>query len=235
MTRHLFFDLDRTLWDFDRNSELALKLLFHELGLDEYIDSFDQFHEHYKTTNSILWKEYGAGKLTKEVLRNLRFERSLNDFKVFNPDTIQRMSDGYIDLSPRQTALFPEAIETLSLLQKDGYQMHIITNGFKEVQFVKLENSKLHDFFDVIVCSEDIGVNKPDARIFNHALSSAKAIPNQSVMIGDDYEIDVAGAQRIGMHGIHFDPLFQFPDEKHHRIRSLNELPDLLPWIFKSN
>jgi putative hydrolase of the HAD superfamily len=232
--RHLFFDLDRTLWDFDKNSELALRQLFDELGLHEQITSFDQFHEDYKQTNSLLWKEYGLGNLTKEVLRNLRFEKTLNNFNVHDPVTIQQMSDGYVEVSPRQTSLFPGAIETLRKLQNDGYNMHIITNGFKEVQFVKLENSQLHHFFDVILCSEDVGVNKPDERIFHYALKSANAHPHQSVMIGDDYEIDVAGAHRVGMHGIHFDPAHQFPDEDRGRIRSLTELPEILPWILRT-
>ncbi len=235
MNKHLFFDLDRTLWDFDQNSENALKQLFNELGLETHIDSFDTFHEHYKENNARLWKEYGAGKLTKEVLRNLRFEVTLKTFELHDPYLIQQMSDGYIDVSPKQTALFPGAIDTLTQLKSDGYQMHIITNGFREVQFVKIDNCDLTPYFDVIVCSEDVGVNKPDKQIFTHALTKAKAQPSLSVMIGDDYEVDVSGAIHSGMHGIHFDPYNMFPDEHLVRIRSLSELPDILPWILRLN
>jgi putative hydrolase of the HAD superfamily len=144
------------------------------------------------------------------------------------------MSDGYVEISPQQTALFPGTIETLHYLQKEGFNMHIITNGFKEVQFVKLEKSRLKQFFDVIVCSEDIGQNKPAAAIFKHSLSHAKAHPNDSVMIGDDYEVDIAGALNFGMKAVLFDPK---NEQQHytdiHRICQLNELPERLPWVMR--
>ncbi len=232
--KHLFFDLDRTLWDFEKNSEIALFKLFNELGLNEAIDSFDLFHTNYKKTNALLWKEYGAGRLSKENLRNDRFRLTLEQFDVNNPDLVTKISDGYVELSPQQTALFPHAHETLDYLQKEGYNMHIITNGFKEVQYIKLNKSGLDHYFDVIVCSEDVGQNKPSPAIFKHSLDSANAKAADSVMIGDDYEVDVVGAQNYGMYGILFDPENSFKHfQEQHRIQSLNELPGLLPFIFK--
>lgn len=112
--------------------------------------------------------------------------------------------------------------------------MHIITNGFKEVQLTKLEKSAILPFFEVIISSEEIGINKPDLRIFRHALAAAEAQPHHSVMIGDDMNIDVMGAERAGMHGIHFDPNEALSRKKNDfRIRDLNELPGLLPWVFR--
>jgi putative hydrolase of the HAD superfamily len=231
--KHLFFDLDRTLWDFEKNSEIALFKLFHELGLNEAIDSFENFHTNYKVNNAYLWREYGAGRLSKGNLRNDRFRITLEQFDVKDIDLVNKISDGYVELSPQQTALFPKTHETLDYLQKEGYNMHIITNGFKEVQYIKLNKSGLDHYFDVIVCSEDVGQNKPSPAIFKHSLNAANAKAIDSVMIGDDYEVDIVGAQNYGMFGILFDPENSFKHfQDQHRIQSLDELPVLLPFIF---
>lgn len=235
-TKHLFFDLDRTLWDFEKNSEIALNKLFIDLQLDKLINDFKEFHTVYKKHNADLWKLYGAGKLKKEDLRDERFRSALSNFEVNDKAIVKKLSDGYVELSPQQTALFPNTIETLDVLQKDGFNMHIITNGFKEVQHIKLKNSKLESYFDVIVCSEDIGKNKPSPDIFHHSIQRANAKVSDSVMIGDDYEVDVQGAINVGMKGILFDPdNTHHHQQDNHRIHQLNELHDLLPWILRSN
>lgn len=235
-TKHLFFDLDRTLWDFEKNSEIALHQLFFSLDLHLSIDDFDHFHSLYKENNSTLWKQYGAGKLKKEDLRDERFRLTLEKFNVTDKHLIKKISDGYVELSPQQTALFPNAIQTLKVLQKEEFNMHIITNGFKEVQYIKLKNSGLDSYFDVIVCSEDVGKNKPSPDIFNYSLNLANTKAKDSVMIGDDFEIDVLGALNIGMKGIHFDPHRQHTSHDDTiRIQHLKELPGLMPWVFKIN
>lgn len=230
--RHLFFDLDRTLWDFEKNSEIALHHLFQELNLIDHIPRFTVFHSLYKKKNAELWKLYGAGKIKKEELRTLRFSATLEVFGLRDQQIIDHLSDGYVELSPKQTALFPEALETLKLLQEQGYPMHIITNGFKEVQYIKLENSGLAPFFDIVVCSEDVGKNKPAPDIFHHALERAGAKATNSIMIGDDYAVDIIGAYNAGMQGILFDPedkcIIRSGD---HKIQHLNEIPGKLAWI----
>ena len=234
--KHLFFDLDRTLWDFEKNSEIALNKLFYSLDLDALVSDFETFHSIYKEKNAALWKLYGAGKLEKDVLRDERFRVTLESFEVNNSKLVKNLSDGYVELSPMQTALFPNAIETLDALEKDGYAMHIITNGFKEVQHIKLKNSQLEKYFDVIVCSEDVGKNKPSPDIFHYSMQQANAKAIDSVMIGDDYEVDVLGALNVGMQGIHFDPdKNHTKQEGHHLIHELNEIPTILPWILRSN
>lgn len=235
-TKHLFFDLDRTLWDFEKNSEIALQQLFFSLNLHHSIKDFDYFHTLYKEHNSTLWKQYGAGKLKKEDLRDERFRLTLEKFNVTDKQLIKKISDGYVELSPQQTALFPNAIQTLKELQKEEFNMHIITNGFKEVQYIKLKNSGLDAYFDVLVCSEDVGKNKPSPDIFHYSLNLANTKANDSVMIGDDFEIDVLGALNIGMKGIHFDPYSQHTSHDDTlRIQHLKELPGLMPWVFKIN
>jgi putative hydrolase of the HAD superfamily len=227
--QHLFFDLDRTLWDFDRNSEIALRQLFEEEELGAQIGGFEHFHKQYVYQNAHLWKLYGKGKIKKDDLRHERFRVTLKHFKIQDEPLVQRLSDAYVQISPLQTALFPKAIETLEALQQMGYQLHIITNGFQEVQFIKLENCGMRAFFDVIVCSEFVGKNKPDPAIFNYAMNQAGAKPQQSMMIGDDYHVDVAGALRAGMQAIWFDPSRKNSFGYEHTISELSELLTLVP------
>jgi putative hydrolase of the HAD superfamily len=233
--KHLFFDLDRTLWDFEKNSEAALQHLFIDLEIGNHISSFESFIKTYKQINARLWNSYGSGKLKKEVLRIKRFEDTLKSFQVDHPELASKLADGYVAISPRQTNIFPNTIETLEYLKKDGFQMHIITNGFKEVQHIKLENSKLRNYFDVIVCSEEVGKNKPAPEVFHHSMQLAGAKPEESVMIGDDLKVDILGAERVGMSGILFDPNRTYNDRAHDwHVYSLERIPELLPWIAKS-
>lgn len=230
--KHLFFDLDHTLWDFEKNSEIALHLLFHDLGLNQQIVDFAAFHKTYKEQNSALWKLYGKGELIKEELRFLRFEITLEAFGIRDRTIIDELSDGYVEISPRQTALHKGAIETLEQLKNEGYLMHIITNGFKEVQYIKLENSGLAPFFETVVCSEELGKNKPAPEIFYHSLYKAGAKNHHSVMIGDDPEVDIIGAINAGMKGILFDPhdAHRTPHSAV-KIKELSELADILVWL----
>ncbi len=234
MDKHIFFDLDRTLWDFDKNSEQALKQIFSETQTQHQIESFQKFHQVYKDVNAKLWVKYGKGKITKDELRDARFTQTLQKFDLFDKELGKYLGDQYINISPFQTELFPNTITTLEELQNEGYTMHIITNGFKEVQHIKLENCGLKPFFNQILCSEEIGVNKPNPRIFNEAMRMANTKASEAAMIGDDLEVDVIGATNVGMHGIHFDPEARMKNRSDGtRIRNINELPALLPFLFK--
>jgi len=232
--RHLFFDLDRTLWDFETNSKHALKEIFEVFNLGEFIPHFYKFYYTYKNVNNELWVKYGKGKITKEELRNSRFFKTLKKFNVENLELSNKLSTAYIELSPIQKVLFPNAVSVLGSLKDEGYQLHIITNGFKEVQYIKLANCGLIDFFDVIVCSEEVGKNKPNPEVFQHALRLANALPSQSVMIGDDLQVDILGASNVGMHTILFDPDKKYRKAKgDYTIQNLNEIPSILPWIYR--
>lgn len=233
--RHLFFDLDRTLWDFERNSKAALEILFEQLELRNDIRSFQTFHTQYKKINAELWYQYAKGEISKENLRTKRFERTLLKFNIDNLPLAQKLGDGYIETSPYQTNLFPETIETLESLKKDDFQLHIITNGFKEVQYIKLKNSGLIDYFDVILCSEEVGKSKPNPEVFQFALEKAKAEKKESLMIGDDYHADIIGAEKFGIQSILFDPENKHKEGRHDwKVKRLGEIPELIPWIVKS-
>jgi putative hydrolase of the HAD superfamily len=221
----IFFDLDRTLWDFDKNSQNALKQIFEENNLNNFYQNFYQFYSTYKNVNSDLWVKYGKKKISKEELRDTRFLKTLERNKIFDKQLANKISQEYIYLSPRQIELFPTTLETLIELKNRNYNLHIITNGFEEVQYIKLKESKLEEYFDIIVCSEHVGFNKPDKRIFYHALKLANAKIEQSMMIGDDLKIDVLGANQLGIEAILFDP---YNDHKTQSFKKINRLEELL-------
>ena len=230
--KHLFFDLDHTLWDFEKNSRKALEQIFYEYELNTLIKSFEKFHSTYKTYNSKLWRQYGAGKITKDVLRSKRFRDTLSNFNIHNSELAVDLGEAYINISPYQTELFPNTKEVLQNLKSAGHELHIITNGFKEIQHSKLEKSGILDFFQVVLCSEEVGVNKPNPKVFHHALNAANAKTNNSVMIGDDHKVDVMGAEAIGIQGVLFDPKQKYKDGTHNwHINNLIEIHDILPWI----
>lgn len=233
--RHLFFDLDHTLWDFEKNSQAALEILYKELELKNNLPSFRRFHTSYRKVNAELWQQYGKGKLDKSVLRVKRFSDTFRKFDFDNKEVAEVMAQRYVEVSPYQTNLFPHSIETLETLKNEGYQLHIITNGFKEVQHIKLEKSKLIQYFDVILCSEEVGKNKPHKSVFIEALNRANANSKESIMIGDNYIADIIGAEKAGIAGILFDPHNNHSGTRHEwRINSLDKIQETIPWIINS-
>lgn len=233
--RQLFFDLDRTLWDFEANSKRALQHLYEELELGVHIEHFNHFHHTYIRINAEMWADYGKGKIDKAALRNGRFRKTLAYHGIHDEEIAEKLSDGYIAVSPYQTQLFPQAKEMLQFFRNEGYRMHIITNGFKEVQHIKLSHSGLAEFFDLILCSEEIGATKPHREIFLEAQRRTDCKPEHAIMIGDDFKADIIGALNAGWTAIHFDPESKFKKERNVlRIRSLGQLPDvvsLLPLV----
>lgn len=197
--RHLFFDLDRTLWDFETNNLKSFHELFQYFELKQKgIDDFDHFFEEYHIINHALWEAYKKQEVTREHLNFHRFHDTLCLFGVNEPDLATRMGDHYLKISPYKTALYPGTIDLLLKLQ-DQYNMHIITNGFEDVQFIKMEQSKLDGYFQTIITSEEAGVKKPDQGIFDYALRKAGASAKESLMIGDDVEADILGAANAGI------------------------------------
>jgi len=204
--KHVFFDIDRTLWDFEKSAQQTFEELFvsHKL-FQKGIPSFSRFHEVYTIHNNKLWEQYRKGEIKKKVLRGLRFSLTLEDFNIFDIDLGEKIGDDYIRLSPLKVNLFPYSIEILEYLFPK-YKLHIITNGFSEVQDVKLRTSNIDKYFTEIITSEDAGYKKPDARIFDFAFKKSGALPHNSIMIGDDYDVDIVGAKKVNMKQIFFDP-----------------------------
>lgn len=227
--KHLFFDLDHTIWDFDKNAEETLNELYHTYKLrDLGLHSADRFIEVYTHNNHQLWAEYHVGKITKQKLRETRFSKTFIDLGL-SPNLIpQRFEDDYVNICPTKTNLFPKAHETLSYL-KERYSLHLISNGFKESTELKVSNNGLNVYFENVVISEVVGFNKPDKAIFNHALTLADAGISESIMIGDSLEADIRGAQDYGMRAIYFNPeRKEKPEDVNQEITCLSELMTLL-------
>ena len=200
--KHIFFDLDHTLWDFDKNSALTFEKIFQLNDLD--ID-LSAFLEVYVPINLQYWKLYREEKIDK---KNLKFARLNDAFKALNMQVstsmVHKLSDDYIIYLCTFNHLFPETIAILEYL-KSKYTLHIITNGFKEVQHGKLNQSNIDHYFQTVTNSEMVGVKKPNPKIFNHSLQMAKATTENSLMIGDNLEADIMGAINFGMDAICFN------------------------------
>ncbi len=226
--KHIYFDLDRTIWDFETNSKQTFRDIFNKYELIDHFKCFDTFMSTYRRHNEKLWKEYREGEISKDTLRWKRFELTLAEFGIQSNEMAEKIGDDYISMSPNKKALFPYTHETLAYL-KEKYELHIITNGFKEVQYIKLENSDLTKYFSTIITSEEAGAQKPKPEIFKHALETANAEKNECLMIGDDIETDIKGALNFGIDQVLFNP----NNNKHnfeptYEINSLNELKTIL-------
>lgn len=201
----LFFDLDRTLWDYRANSEQTLNDLVTK-HTPELVEKFDEFLATFYEVNECLWLEYRNGRLSKEKLSTLRF---IDSFKRLGVDAelfAEEFSNDYIRESPNKTKLFPQTIETLEYLKSKGYRLFLLTNGFVEVQKVKIRDSKLESFFERMITSEEAGYQKPHEKIFEFALQIVKAEKADCLMIGDDLESDIEGAQNFGIDTVFFNP-----------------------------
>lgn len=197
----IFFDLDHTLWDFDKNSEMAFVRVFskHKININ-----ISEFIEIYEPINFNYWKNFREEKITKEQLRRGRL---VDTFEVFNLNfdlsMIDQLSVTYIEEMPKDNHLFDGTMEILNYLNLN-YELHIITNGFHEVQHLKLENSGIMKYFKTVTTSEEVGVKKPNSLIFQAALKKANAHAMKSVMIGDTFEADILGAESVGMNTLFF-------------------------------
>ena len=226
--QHLFFDLDHTLWDFDKNSRETLLELFEHYNLQHHTDNFDNFYQTYHAVNDEKWRLYRLGQLDKATLRATRFLDTLKQFDLDHPELATHLDAEYLRRSPFKTNLLPGALEVLGDLH-EKYHLHIVTNGFVEVQSIKMNASGLDPFFKHTISSEEVGVNKPDPKIFQHALQRAQAKVHHSLMIGDNWEADILGAKKVGMDQVFFNPeKIQQPESPTFDIQQLRELLNFL-------
>jgi putative hydrolase of the HAD superfamily len=198
--QHVFFDLDHTLWDFEKNSDLTFQKVFLKHNINVDLESFLKI---YKPLNKEYWKLYREEKISKSDLRYGRLKKPFDALNyTISDDLIDKIAIDYINFLPHFNHLFDDAFEVLDYL-KEKYQLHIITNGFEEIQAKKMESSKIAHYFNHVVTSESVGVKKPNAKVFNHAMQLAKTTNINSIMIGDSIEADIEGALNIGMQAIH--------------------------------
>lgn len=224
---HIIFDLDRTLWDFDKAANEALQDLFSLYVKPHTSHEFSFFYERYRVINSSLWDLYRRHEIPKEALRVKRFSMTLEELGLDRPWIANQLADMYLQVVAEKAYLFPWALEALEYLHEKGYQMSVMTNGFKEVQYHKIERCSLDKYFSHIFISEEIGFNKPDIRIFEFALQKLNIAATSAVMVGDDYEVDIAGAAAAGIDQVFFNPHTEPSSEGKpatFRINSLKEL-----------
>ena len=204
--RHIFFDLDRTLWDFDAAAEVAFERVYEKYNLKSLgIPSAHDFHEVYHPLNERLWELYRADKITKDDLNRTRFVLPLEHYGIHDVELADHLSEDYVYWSPRIVRLIPGTMELLDYL-KPKYHLHLITNGFQEVQHIKLSGSGLEPYFETLTVSEEVGVKKPNPEIFQYALRKAHARAEESLMIGDEMAVDIDGARAVGMDTLLFNP-----------------------------
>ena len=221
--QHIFFDLDHTLWDFDKNSELAFSKIFHNRSLAIDIIAFI---EAYVPINQAVWKLYQKDIITSDELRFMRLQQSFQaiNFNITNDDMDQIAAD-YINFLPENNILFDGAHQVLAYLKKN-YVLHIITNGFADVQNKKLLNSNISQYFSTITNSETANAKKPSAVIYNHALSVANAHKQESIMIGDCLDADVNGAINFGIDAIFVNHNKITVDNNLYQVQHLLQLQD---------
>ncbi len=198
--KHLFFDLDHTLWDFDTNSRQTLHELFNTFSLEEKgVNDFDLFHKNYLMHNEKLWARYRNGFIKVDELKWKRMWLTLLDFKIGDERLARELGAEFLRLLPLRKTLFPHTIEVLQYLTDKGYQLHLITNGFEATQHCKLKNSGLDRFFIEVITSEGSRSIKPEREIFDYARKRAKAQNHECIMIGDSIEADILGAINAGI------------------------------------
>ena len=228
--KHLFFDLDHTLWDFDANARETLQELHDHLDLGARgVHDFDVFHKIYLEHNERLWERYRKGTIRQEELRLKRMWLTLLHFRIADEALTQEMSDRFMSLLPTRTILFPDTKTVLDHLREKGYHLHLITNGFETTQHSKLKHCGLDAYFKNVVTSESSNSIKPQREIFEFALTKAGATVSESLMIGDTLDVDIAGAMSIGMDQVHVN----YNDAPQHltptyTIRTLKELEGFL-------
>ncbi len=198
--KHLFFDLDHTLWDFETNSKLTWEKLYHQHGLDKKITpDFDAFYDRYSYHNKKLWDRYHHGFIKQDELRWKRMWHTFLDFKTADEKLAKQLSDEYLLILPTQKTLFPYAVEIVEYLIGKGYILHLITNGFEEIQFGKLRSSSIAHYFKEVITSEKAMSLKPNKEIFEYALRMTGAAKAESIMIGDNLDADIKGAMEAGL------------------------------------
>jgi putative hydrolase of the HAD superfamily len=204
--KHIFFDLDQTLWDFDRCSAETITELFHQNELSKQLTcDCERIVETFNVVNDRLWGEFSAGKITKDQLRHKRFREVFGNYGTLTDEFIDAFALSYLDKCPKKAHLVPGAKEVLEYLS-GKYDLHIITNGFEEVQHQKLHHSGITGYFKEVITSELAGYKKPDKEIFSYALKKVNCHSDSCLMVGDNLEADILGASNSRIDHVFYNP-----------------------------
>ena len=221
----IFFDLDHTLWDFEKNSALTFEKIFSEYQVEV---NLNRFLDYYVPLNLEYWKLYREEKVTKAALRYQRLRKAFDALEYHIDDPlIDTLSEAYIANLSNFRNLVPDTIEVLEYL-RPNYNLHIITNGFEEIQEKKMRESNISQYFDQVVNSEMAGVKKPNPKIFQLALKMASVSPEKSLMIGDNIEADILGAKAVGFNALHLNA---HNDPEHDHCQMIQELREIKSYL----
>lgn len=233
MYTDIFIDFDDTLYDTYGNSCIALKELFEQFKLSQYFKTFEDFTTHYWNTNIKLWSQYAKGEITRDYLIIERFRRPLSYGHDINPtpEFCLEISDAFLALCATKSSLKEGALSLVQYIKGKGYRLHMASNGFHEVQYIKLRSCNLNQYFDTVILSEDANSNKPSSMFFNYAISKTGATLDTAIMIGDNINTDIAGAHAFGMDQIWYNP-YDEPQPAEftptHTVKSLNDITKIL-------
>jgi putative hydrolase of the HAD superfamily len=226
--QHIFFDLDRTLWDFNANASETLVKIVKVFKLEDFVTNIDEFVLYFHLYNDRLWDHFREGKIRKQLLRQERFRMLLNRYKIKDKDLIASVSRYYLNTAPTMTVLINGTKDILSYLAPK-YKMYVISNGFYDVQLTKVVNSGISNYISKVFTSDRLGYAKPDKRIYEYAVTSINAHKADCLMIGDDIKNDIIGAQNADIDQVLFNPEGTEHEVKPtYEIKSLSELKDIL-------
>ncbi len=227
--KHLFFDLDHTLWDFDANARETLSELYIIFDLDSRIKTpFKDFYPKYLFHNEVLWDRYHKGLISSDELKWKRMWRTLLDFKIADEALSKDLSGKFLEILPTKKILFPHTIEILNYLTQKKYALHLITNGFEKTQWSKLNNSGLSGYFTHVITSEGSNSLKPKKEIFDFAMEKARSTLPESIMIGDNLDADIQGAINAGMDTVFVNHINAVPAIKPtYTVTHLQELENI--------
>ncbi|MFM1914002.1 MAG: hypothetical protein RIR51_1855 [Bacteroidota bacterium] len=221
----IFFDWDHTLWDAETNAVDTLSELFFEFKLKEKFQvEFSEFQLHFQKINDRLWKEYQLGDLSQEELRNSRFKMVFENFQILEDS--DNFSNHFLYRNPRKKKLMAGAKDLVELLSNQ-FQLFILTNGFDEIQQIKVGESDIANYFQKIYTPKNTGFKKPNPNFFEFVLKDTKLKKDEVVMVGDNLEVDILGAENVGIKAIHYTPT-QDTNFKENKIKYLLELQELL-------
>jgi len=224
----LFFDLDGTLWNFEENSKAALHDIFQKYNLLPHAKNYEHFVSIYHKFNHKLWEKYRNGKIDKKTVSITRFYQTLHYFGINKMIMAKELSIDYLKFMSSKTILYPYTTEILEKLST-VYKLIIVTNGFSEVQFDKLKNTNIDKYFSSVITSDEAGALKPSPKIFEYALSKAQCSKEECIMIGDDFEVDIKAARKVGIDQIYFNfKKIKVLGKITHTINDLKELEAIL-------
>jgi putative hydrolase of the HAD superfamily len=227
--RHIYFDLDRTLWDYDNNSAEALREIYDQYQLAPVFASFEAFHSAFAKYNDQLWEDFREGRVPKNELRIRRFGLTLEEFGRTDTELATQLNKSFLNVSPRKTRLLPGAIDILEYLRGKRYKLYIITNGFTHIQRLKTEGSGLSPYFERMFTSDNVSAHKPHREMFARAVTWGNARKADCLMVGDDLQVDIIGARNYGMDQVYYNPQQVPHNEKvTFEIKELSELKNIL-------